>query len=68
MIEAHAQYLAGLMDGEGWVECKRKNKKTSNEDHEPGHDEDDDEKKEKTLTGKKKAAVDVNPDLQAQKY
>jgi len=30
VIEAHAQYLAGLMDGEGWVECKRKNKKTSN--------------------------------------
>ena len=50
------------------MEVKEKNKKTSNEDHEPGHDEDDDEKKEKTLTGKKKAAVDVNPHLQAQKY
>ena len=30
MIEAHAQYLAGLMDGEGWVECKRKDKKSPN--------------------------------------
>jgi len=30
MKEGHAQYLAGLMDGEGWVECKRKNKKAPN--------------------------------------
>ena len=24
MNQGHAQYLAGLMDGEGWVECRRK--------------------------------------------
>tara|TARA_R100000687_G_scaffold19767_1_gene16413 strand:+ start:42 stop:464 length:423 start_codon:yes stop_codon:yes gene_type:complete len=30
MNQGHAQYLAGLMDGEGWVECRRKNKKFPN--------------------------------------
>jgi len=30
MNQGHAQYLAGLMDGEGWVECRRKNKKSPN--------------------------------------
>ena len=41
-------------------------RRTSKEDHKPGDDEDEDDvKKEKTLTGKKKSAVDVNPGLQS---
>ena len=49
------------------IDAKKKDKEEEDEDHKPGHDEDDD-KKEKTLTGKKKSAVDINPSLQAQKY
>ena len=41
-------------------------RRTSKEDHKPGDDEDEDDvKKEKTLTGKKRSAVDVNPGLQS---
>ena len=46
------------------IDAKKKDKEEEDEDHKPGHDKDD----EKTLTGKKKSAVDINPSLQAQKY
>ena len=46
------------------IDAKKKDKEEKDEDHD---DDEEDEKSEKTLTGKKKAAVDVNPDLVASK-
>ena len=44
------------------IDAKKKDKEEKDEDHDG---DDEDEKREKTLTGKKRAAVDVNPDLVA---